>query len=762
MFHFKFDPINISLLLTALLNFLLGALIFVSGKRKIINIVYGLNIVAIIGWIMAMFFYRSAPPELNMLWCTVLYVVPTLIASSFLYFTYIFPTQKEKSVFWQTALIFGINLALVIAIIWPDFMIKAVNVRPGQEKQIIFSGYYWFYFLYTFFFFSFGFFRLIRKYSAGKGIERLQILYLVSGYALAANSAFVTNLVMPWLGYFSLNWLGQVLTCIMVAFTAYAILRYRLMDIRIVFRKAMVFLLSSAFVYGAFYLIIWIDEGFFGGVRAEGAYLFGLLAAPLFILMFVWANERIKGIANRYLFSGLHSIQETMNKLSGELVSSIDLGRITDSIVNSIKNTMQLNRAGIVLVDSSSGIPRYEVAKMVGFGKSGLGWVQDDLLINYLETMQKPVVSDELAIIAKNQDSAEKMKDLESLVQKLRRMGISLCLPLIISDKMIGMIVLGDKISGDAYTSEDLNLLDTLSKQASIAVENAQLYREVQDFSKTLEQRVAAQTREIREQKDKIERSLAVEKQAHDLEKHVNEELRHLDASKTDFMFITQHHLRTPLSVNAGLIDLVLDGAYGKPPKKMKDTLIRLKESNQKEIDVVNELLDVSSYEIGKETVHLDKAIDFSALMEETLKDLRIEAKNKGIYLKYKQLGPIPEVNADRLKMKMVLTNVIDNCIKYTAKGGVTVAMGVADGKLRIDVADTGIGLSEEVIKHLFKRPFERGEMAQRMFAVGRGLGLFLSAKIVEGHHGRIWAESKGNGKGSAFHIELPMIQTKP
>jgi len=139
MFFFLFDPINISLIVTALLNLFLGVLIFISGKNKKINILYSLNIIAIISWIVAMFFYRSAPKEFNLFWCAILYVTPTLIASSFLYFTYIFPSQKEKYIWWRAILIFGINLAIIILVIWPGLIIKEVNVRPGQEKEIIFK-----------------------------------------------------------------------------------------------------------------------------------------------------------------------------------------------------------------------------------------------------------------------------------------------------------------------------------------------------------------------------------------------------------------------------------------------------------------------------------------------------------------------------------------------------------------------------------------------------------------------------------------------
>ena len=762
MFFARFDSINIALLVMALLNLLLGAAIFVSGKNKKTNVIYSFNIAAIISWIMAMFFYRSAPPTLDMLWCTVLYVTPTLIASSFLYFTYIFPSQKEKRIWWRALLIFGINLVIVIMTTWPGLIIQAVNVRLGQEKEIIFTAYYWFYFLYTLSFFTFGFFRLFIKYSNSKGIERLQIIYLVTGYALAANLAFATNLIMPWLGFFFLNWLGQVSSCIMVAFTTYAILRYRLMDIRVVFRKTIIFSILSAFAYGVFYLVVWFDEKIFSGPHTNGAYLLGFATAPIFVLLFSLVNDGVKRIANKYLFLSLHTSQEMMARLMSELNSSIDLDKIVDLIVNSIKDAMRLDRAGVLLLNESSGSIKYKIAKVTGFhGSNGISVVKDNFLTRYLEKTQEPLVIDELSMISRYAGDGPKRRNLDKLVEGMKRIEVSLCLPMIISKKLIGIIVLGSKVSGDAYTSEDLNLLSTLTKQASIAIDNARLYKEVQDFSRNLEQKVNEQTKKIRRQKEQLEKLLAVEKQAHQLEQRANEELKRLDESKTDFMLVTQHHLRTPLSINSGIIDLMLSGAFGKPPKKLNDAILRLKDSNEKEISVVNELLDVSSYQIGKKAIRLDNVIGLSALMKEIMKDLKVEAENKHLYLKYFQKGRIPKFSADRTRLKMVFTNVIDNCIKYTAKGGVAVIAKAEDGKLFITVSDTGIGLSDDVKKNLFKLTFNRGEKAQRMFAEGKGLGLYLSRKIIEGHHGKIWAESRGEGKGSVFHIELPLKQEK-
>src|SRR5207249_1225549 len=111
-------------------------------------------------------------------------------------------------------------------------------------------------------------------------------------------------------------------------------------------------------------------------------------------------------------------------------------------------------------------------------------------------------------------------------------------------------------------------------------------------------------------------------------------------------------------------------------------------------------------------------------------------------------------VMADREKLKAAIFNVVDNSVKYTLKGQIDVRVSRGEG-VEIIIHDTGIGMSAENIKTLFTRMFERDETAKKV-AGGSGMGLYLAAQIIQAHHGKIWAESAGEGHGSVFHIELP------
>lgn len=733
---------------------IVGVFTLLKGRKKI-HFVWAGFCFSIALWGFGMYKIGTATNiENSFLWWRIAEIGVILIPLFLVHFVVIFLNLRRKILIF---LFYLFSAFLIFCDLFTKYFINNLYFVFNQFYYILATPLYSIFILTFILSVVYVIFELARAYKKTTSIVRYQIKYLIWAFAVGFSGGITSYFPVYRINIYPM-WNATIFISAIMA--TYAILRYRLMDLRIVARRAVIYFFSATFVYGMFYLVAWTYNQFFGSIYAKNAYISGLAIAPLFVLLFVWVNEKIKGIANKYLFFSLYSSQETMAKLTDELTNSIDLSKIVDSIADSIKNAMQLDRAGILLIDQDDGMIKYKIAKVIGFNENnGISLVQDNFLTQYLEKTQKPLVRDELQMIAKDLTNAGEKQSFNQLAENMKHIEASLCLPMIISNKLIGIIVLGSKISADAYTSEDLNLLNTLSKQAAIAVDNARLYHEVQDFSRTLQQKVDEQTKEIREQKEKVEKSLAVEKQAHELEKHANEELKHLDENKTDFMLITQHHLRTPLSVNAGFLDLMLNGTFGKIPAKLMGTVLRLRESTQKEIDVVNELLDVSSYQIGKEMIHLDHPIDFEALMQETLKDLTAEAESKGIYLKYEKQGEIPKIPADRLKLKLVLTNVIDNCIKYTTKGGVTVTMEVKNDKFLISVTDTGIGLSDEVIQNLFKQSFHRGEQAKKLFAVGKGLGLFLSGKIIEGHHGRIWAESRGDGNGSAFYIELPVNQ---
>lgn len=666
------------------------------------------------------------------------------IPVAYLHFVYALVEVLDKR---KKFLIFSYFLfsLFLVADITPYFI---SHVEPILNFQFwpIAGPFYSLFLIIWFFYVIYSTYLLYEKYRISRGIIRSQIKYVILGMVIGFTGGS-TNYFL-WYRIPILP-IGNILVSVFVAAITYAILKYRLMDIRIVTRNIFIYFISSGFTYGSFFFLVWLFEKYFGGVFTFTTYLSGLIIAPVFVLSLFWFYGIIRKFANRYLFFSLYSYQETINNLSQQLNYLNDLDEIIDLIVDTVKQSMQLDRAGVLLFSHEDGVIRYKIAKTIGFDKhNGISLVQDSFLTRHLEKTQKSLVREELALLARETENEQDKKRFLEIESNMKRIEASLCLPLMSSKKLIGIIVLGSKISGDAYTKEDLELLNTLSYQAGIAVDNARLYQEIQNFNKTLQQKVDEQTKEIKE--------------AYEVEKQAHEELKKLDENKTEFMMITQHHLRTPLTSMMGYMDLIKGGSYGKVPKKLEEVMQKFSNSSQNLIKIVNEFLDLSQFQLGKQVVSLQDNVDVKVILENILKELSFQAEKRGISLNLEKAKEnIPPIKADPSKLQMALFNVIDNSIKYTPKGGITIQVKnktIDNGrKIEIIVKDTGIGMTKEDIDSLFSNLLARGEGAKKVNVTGRGIGLYLSAKIIEAHNGRIWAESEGEGKGSAFHIELPV-----
>lgn len=240
-------------------------------------------------------------------------------------------------------------------------------------------------------------------------------------------------------------------------------------------------------------------------------------------------------------------------------------------------------------------------------------------------------------------------------------------------------------------------------------------------------------------------------------------DLKHLDGAKTQFLLSTQHHLRSPLSIIQGYLSMVNEGSYGEIPGEAKEKIGASLEATQKLIQLVNDMLDVAHFQMNKGEVAKEPS-DVVKLISGIVADLEKSALDKKIFLRFNAPAePVAPVNVNAHGIREAIYNIVDNAIKYTQEGGVTVSIGVMAGKLRVSIADTGIGMDEKDRKGLFNRTFERGEKAKNVNVNGKGIGLYLAAQMIMSNGGTIRAVSEGWGKGTEFIIELPMaVAEKP
>lgn len=257
-----------------------------------------------------------------------------------------------------------------------------------------------------------------------------------------------------------------------------------------------------------------------------------------------------------------------------------------------------------------------------------------------------------------------------------------------------------------------------------------------------------------------------IEKLAKDLGR-ANAELQKVSALKSEFVSVATHQLRGPLTAIKGYSSMLLDGSYGEVPEKVKEPIDRIHTSTISLAQVVQDFLDVSRIEQGSMKYEM-VAFNFADLVREVVGELEptinashlefhcsvdgVEFNDNEIDLEKKNEYVL---KGDRLKLKQVVSNLIDNAIKYTKEGSVSVGVAQNDREVNFFVEDTGVGIEPKVSRTLFQK-FERAEGADQVNVSGTGLGLYIVKEIVEAHKGKVWVESEGLGRGSRFNMKLP------
>ncbi|MBI2042735.1 MAG: hypothetical protein HYT21_03260 [Candidatus Nealsonbacteria bacterium] len=233
-----------------------------------------------------------------------------------------------------------------------------------------------------------------------------------------------------------------------------------------------------------------------------------------------------------------------------------------------------------------------------------------------------------------------------------------------------------------------------------------------------------------------------------------NERLKELDKMKTEFVSMATHQLRSPLTAIKGYASMILENSFGPVAEKARGAVDIIFQSSQKLVTVIEDFLNISRIELG--TMKYEKIeFDLCALAETIIKEQRPNIEKRGLQLSFEsEPSENYKLVGDSGKFSQVINNLIDNAVKYTPQGWIKIMLNRIDGKIRLVVADSGVGIPAEVIPKLFQK-FIRAEGAGKINIQGTGLGLYVARQIVEAHGGKIWAESDGVGKGSRFVVEI-------
>ena len=235
-------------------------------------------------------------------------------------------------------------------------------------------------------------------------------------------------------------------------------------------------------------------------------------------------------------------------------------------------------------------------------------------------------------------------------------------------------------------------------------------------------------------------------------------ELRELDRLKSAFLANMSHELRTPLNSILGFTDVMLEGLDGPLTDYMNNDLRLIQKNGQHLLHLINDVLDMAKIESGRMNLHPERFVIHSVLDEVTsITSTLASEKNTALFIEEDSDQNL-EIYADNTRLRQVMINLVNNAIKFTSNGRISLRVSQPDGATAlIRVKDTGIGIPPDHLEAIFQE-FTQVDTSTTRKVGGTGLGLPISRRLVEMHGGRLWAESTGvEGEGSMFFVELPL-----
>jgi len=584
----------------------------------------------------------------------------------------------------------------------------AVGINYWPSPEPLFTLFLIFYFLNV----IYQSYLLLKNYRTSKGIAHLQMKYVSIGIIISYIGGSCNFLAMYGIPFPPVL---NILTSVYVILIGYAMTRYRLMDIRIIARKFLFYAGLSVAVYAMFYAISGLYLLIFGSVFSTAGFIVGLAVAPLCILGLYQMSDALMDFINQHIFYSLYNYEETLYKISKELNNYVNLDTIVSILVNNLRKVFGLGKIALFILDQNNTIQNLDA---VGFNQaSAIAETDASLLVYIFQENKKIIEQDEIKSLVEKEQDENKKRDLLWLQKFSKQTGAFLYVPLLSAEKMIGILILGEKFGNESYAKEDLDLLRTIAYQAGIAIDNAKLYKTIDDKNKNLQELVSA---------------------------------------KDDFIRIANHQLNTPLSIMKNAYAMVQDntltqkegiGYWGNALKRMSQVVENFWDTFQSE---------------GQMQSNPQKT-DIAAMLRDIVKEKKLAVKTLKKDIKILIQKPdfeIPTVLCDPKQVNSVFSNLLDNATFYTPKGSITVWYELVKSSafLKVNVQDTGIGFSAEE-KTKIGGKFYRAKKAPLYHTDGSGLGVYICKKIIENNKGELTCQSPGENKGSTFSVSLPIFE---
>lgn len=711
---------NILLSITSTVALILGLFILLSNPQKNENRSLSGFIFSIFIWLIANLATNlSKNPDMALVFARLTLVGPVLFAYFFYIFVALFvdPSKATKKHLIRAAIPgFLVLLATPTSLNIESIGAYGANTKVGSIYTVavpVILAYM-----------IVALTKLVRYfYKTRDLLKRVQIRYIFVGIVLSLIPGVITNGILPIFGNLSANIYGPNVVIFLAIFMSIAIVKHRLLDVRLIVARLLTYVLLLAAVLLIYGVMIFgigdlvLPDSKISTIERVFYIVFALLVA----ISYQPLKRFFDKITNKFFFQDAYDSQSILGEVSDVVVGNIDPKKVQKGALMALSEALRPLYMGFLLISSNGKLREGELV--------GQHWnIHDPATLRTAlgRTGKKIVLYDEL------EGSHGKLREV------LRVEDISVVSPLVTKDETIGYLILGPKKSGNIYNTQDVGLLNIASNELAVALQNAQRFEEIQAFNITLQEKVTEATREV---------------------KKTNRKLVALDEAKDEFISMASHQLRTPLTSIKGYLSMMVEGDLGKVNAAQEKALKEAFGSSQRMVYLIADFLNVSRIKTGKFVIET-KEVDLPQVVGEEITQLREMAASREITLQYEAPGVFPRVKLDDNKIRQVMMNMVDNAIYYTPSGGmVTIQLYVDARDVVFKVVDTGIGVPKREQHKLFTKFFRAGN-ARKARPDGTGLGLFMAQKIIVEQGGSIIFEST-EGKGSTFGFRFPLAAIK-
>ena len=720
---------SISLLLVAasIWNVILAVAVSRKTRHQRSRHLFALYLFWVAGWTMCTAIvvcpYTFQPTAL--LFCRATFACATCFSCCAIWFCALFPYPSRIS----AGIAFILTLCGLPCLAW-SLTSAFIRNLPGPVwgDQVVFGPYFSLFALWIIVTTVAAILCLAQKLIYTRGLERMQVAYILTGMVGMYIGGAICNLLIPYLtdGATTYAAYGPLCSLILTTAASYAILRHRLMDISVILRSLLTYILTICT------LTLLFMELLFSLQRAVIVYFHirsnyaSIIIAPLVAALFHPVFLGMRFLVDRFILKTA-DYRKTLRETSQAFASVRAIPPIIKILTNGITQMLQPTQTAIFMPESDGAMQRAEDS--AAWASLPDAFSASDPVIRHAARHDNIILATELV-----DDAATREIGL-----RLQSWGAELMLPLVAGTQLCGLVLLSEKSAGGVYSSDDIGLLRILSKQAAMALENAHHYEALRRANMQLEERVRERTQQLAVANTQLAQT--------------NRALEAADKAKDEFLAVLSHELKTPLTCILAWAEVA---HYDSDPAIVEKSLGVITHNALRQRHLLNDLLDVSRIIHHKLLLH-PEPLDLWQLAVQCVDELTQVSQQREVMFTLAPPAEAVPVWADPERMAQVVTNLLNNALKFTEPGGrITITGGKQGDAAILRVIDTGRGIPADALPKLFM-PFRQVERIEQNG--GLGLGLALVKGITELHGGQVTAESFGEGQGSTFTVSLPLWQ---